>query len=119
MAFGENRRKKMHSKHFLIERMRNVDWKKTVATLSVTILDEHQKPIVTIHDCKLIDGTNGFFVAAPSKKVEPYTDKNGNNKEYMDLAFFHDHRDELNELASNVYDPEETPKHKAEDAIPF
>tara|TARA_Y100001963_G_C6554486_1_gene341353 strand:+ start:94 stop:441 length:348 start_codon:yes stop_codon:yes gene_type:complete len=115
----------MHTKHFLIERMRNVDWNKTVATLSVTVLDEHQKPIVTVHDCKLVDGTKGFFVAAPSKKVEAYTDKKGNQKEYMDLAFFHDHRDELNELASKMYEPsqeqssENTDLQFTEDDVPF
>ena len=61
-------------RHFLIENMKNVDWGKTVATLSVTVLDAQQKPIVTIHDCRLVDGHKGFFVSAPSKaQVYPST----------------------------------------------
>ena len=52
--------------HFLIEKMRNVDWGKTVATLSITILDNYSKPIVTIHDCKLVNGMKGMFVSPPS-----------------------------------------------------
>jgi len=97
--------------HFVIEKMRNVDWDKTVATFSVVVLDEHQKPLVTIHDCKLVDGAKGFFVSAPSKKLkEPFTGKDGKQKEWMDLAFIHqDHREELNDLASEMYDPNATP----------
>ena len=94
-------------RHFIIENLRNVDWGKTVATLSLVVLDEHQKPLVTIHDCKLVDGAKGFFVSAPSKKLDkPYTGKDGKQKEWMDLAFIHmDHREELNNLAAEMYDP--------------
>ena len=98
-------------RHFLIEKMRNVDWGKTVAVFSLIVLDEHQKPLVTIHDCKLVDGAKGFFVSAPSKKLDkPYIGKDGKEKEWLDLAFIHqDHRDELNNLASETYDPNATP----------
>ena len=41
--------------HFLIENMRNVDWGKTIATLSIKILDNYSKPIISLHDCKLVD----------------------------------------------------------------
>ena len=97
----------MQSKHFSIENFKNVDWKKTVATLSLNVLDEHQKPIVTLHDCKLVDGEKGFFVSAPSKKLDkPYEGKDGKMKEYLDTAFIHfDHRDELNNLVAGMYDP--------------
>ena len=106
-----------HLRHFTIENLKNVDWTKkdgspssVRATLSVTVLDEKQRPIVTVHDCKLIDGEKGFFVSTPSKKVEEYTNKAGEKKEYMDLAFIHsDHRDELNALAGEMYDPIATP----------
>ena len=104
-------------KHFIIENLKNVDWTKkdgspssVRATLSVTVLDEMQKPIVTVHDCKLIDAPKGFFVSAPSRKVDEYINKAGEKKEYMDLAFIHfDHRDELNALAGEMYDPIATP----------
>jgi len=98
-------------RHFLIEKMRNVDWVKTVATLSVVTLDEHEEPVTTIHDCKLVDGANGFFISVPSKKVAPYQGKDGKTKEYMDLAYIHPaHREELNKLASEMYDPNATNK---------
>jgi len=114
-------------RHFLIENLRNVDWGKTVATLSLVVLDEHQKPLVTIHDCKLVDGANGFFVSAPSKKVDPYKGKDGKTKEYMDLAFIHfDCRDELTALAAEAYDPNATNKTEekktletADEDVPF
>ena len=111
--------------HFVIERMRNVDWDKTVATFSVVVLDEHQKPLVTIHDCKLVDGAKGFFVSAPSKKLDkPFTGKDGKEKTWMDLAFIHqDHREELNDLASKMYNPVPTETKKtlvaADEDVPF
>ena len=93
--------------HFLIEKMRNVDWGKTIATLSIKILDNYSKPIITLHDCKLVDGAKGMFVSPPSKKLEkPMIDKNDNEKHYLDLAFIHfDHRDELNKEVAQMYDP--------------
>ena len=69
-------------------------------------MDEKQRPIDTVHDCKRIDGEKGCFVSPPSKKVEEYTNKAGEKKEYMDLAFIHfDHRDEFNALAGEMYYP--------------
>ena len=118
----------MHSIHFLIEKFKKVDWGKTVATLGLTILDEHQKPIVTLHDCKLVDWDKGFFVSAPSKKVDkPYKDKNGKMKEYIDTAFIHsDYRDELSNLVAGMYDPTATTTGKTtekavatEEELPF
>ena len=106
MDSGENK-KGEQMRHFIIENLKNVNWGKTVATFSLTVLDEHQKPLVTIHDCRLVDGAKGFFVSAPSKKLDtPYTGKDGKQKEYLDLAFIHlDHREELNSLAAEMYDP--------------
>ena len=118
----------MHSTHFLIEKFRQVDWGKTVATFSLTVLDEHQKPIVTLHDCKLVDWDKGFFVSAPSKKVDkPYKDKNGKMKEYIDTAFIHtDYRDELTIAVAEMYDPTATTTGKTtekavvtEEELPF
>jgi DNA-binding cell septation regulator SpoVG len=125
MDSGENKiKKRSKMRHFIIENLKNVDWGKTVATLSLVVLDEHQKPLVTVHDCKLVDGAKGFFVSAPSKKLDtPYTGKDGKQKEYMDLAFIHfDHRDELNSLAAEMYDPAGTTTKTlatADEELPF
>ena len=107
--------------HFLIEKMRNVDWGKTVATLSITILDNYSKPIVTIHDCKLVNGMKGMFVSPPSKKLEnPMVDKDGNEKQYLDLAFIHfDHRDELNKEVAQMYDPAGNYANAKKEELPF
>ena len=107
--------------HFLIEKMRNVDWNKTIATFSVVILDNYGKPIVTIHDCKLVDGAKGMFVSGPSKKLEkPMIDKNGNDKYYLDLIFIHpDHSVELNNQVSQMYDPSGNYANTKKEALPF
>ena len=107
--------------HFLIEKMRNVDWNKTIATFSVVILDNYGKPIVTIHDCKLVDGAKGMFVSPPSKKLEkPMIDKDGNEKKYLDLAYIHpDLRDELTNHVSQMYDPSGNYANTKKEALPF
>ncbi len=91
---------------FVIDSMVNRDWDKTIATMSVVLLDHKGSHILTINDCRLVNGAKGIFVSGPSKKVEPFTDKNGNQKEYYNLIFFGDaHRDELNQVAEQHYDP--------------
>ena len=94
-------------KHFLIEKMKNVDWGKVIAVLDIIILDHTEKHLLTLKDCRLITGTNGIFVKGPSRKLDkPYKNKDGKMVEYLDLVFFDvNHRDELSKLAENHYDP--------------
>jgi stage V sporulation protein G len=73
--------------------MRNVDWNKVKAILTIKTQDGFE-----IKNCKLVEGTNGLFVASPSVKKK--------DDGYMDIIWFpKDKRDQLNDMASEIYDP--------------
>ena len=89
-----------------IIKIRNVNWEKSPKVKAV--LDIETQEGFVIKDCKLIDGTNGFFVASQSIKAKTtFTDKNGNMREWVDTIFIPmELRDKLNEMVANAYDPE-------------
>tara|TARA_R100000656_G_C3934091_1_gene125474 strand:- start:77 stop:358 length:282 start_codon:yes stop_codon:yes gene_type:complete len=73
--------------------MRNVDWGKVKATLTIETSEGFE-----LKNCKLVEGANGFFVASPSVK--------GKDDKYFDTIWFpKDKRDELNDMASKIFDP--------------
>lgn len=73
--------------------MRNVDWNKVKAILTIETAEGFE-----IKNCKLVEGQHGLFVASPSVK--------GKEDKYFDIIWFpKDRRDELNEMASSIYDP--------------
>ena len=94
-------------KSFKVQKIKNVNWNSCVALVNVTVLGPTGAEMLTIRDCKLIQGDFGSFVASPSVKVkEPYEDKNGKLVEYVDTIFFEKiARNELNDIVANAYDP--------------
>ena len=73
--------------------MRNVEWNKVKAILTIQTQDGFE-----IKNCKLVEGQHGQFVASPSVK--------GKDDSYHDIIWFpKDRRDELNDMASKIYDP--------------
>ena len=95
-------------KSYKVQKIKNVDWGSTVALVNIDVMNAVGGVMLTIRDCKLIQGDFGSFVASPSLKVkEPYTNKTtGKLVEYVDVIYFEkEHRDELNELVANAYDP--------------
>ena len=94
-------------KSFKVQKLKNVSWNSCVALVNVTVLGPTGAEMLTIRDCKLIQGDFGSFVASPSTKVkEPYEDKNGKLVEYVDIVFFEKNaRNELNDIVANAYDP--------------
>ena len=88
-----------------------MDWNKVKAILTIETQDGFE-----IKNCKLVEGVNGLFVASPSVK--------GKDEKYHDIIWFpKDKRNELNDMAGNMYDPigeyEELNKSKVEAPIPF
>tara|TARA_R100000808_G_C2154375_1_gene165329 strand:+ start:8027 stop:8314 length:288 start_codon:yes stop_codon:yes gene_type:complete len=73
--------------------MRNVDWNKVKAILTIETSEGFE-----IKNCKLVEGQHGLFVASPSVK--------GKDDTYRDIIWFpKDKRDEINDMASKIYDP--------------
>ena len=98
-------------KSFKVQKIKNVNWGSAVALVNVTVLNGVGAEILTIRDCKLIQGDFGSFVASPSLKVkEPYENKStGKMVEYVDVIFFEKSmRDELNDLVAGAYDVTQT-----------
>ena len=95
-------------KSFKIQKVKNVSWGTCTALINVTVLGPTGNDLLTIRDCKLIQGDFGSFLASPSLKVkEPYENKTtGKMVEYVDVVFFDkDIREELNNAAALAYDP--------------
>ena len=95
-------------KSYKVQKIKNVNWGTTVALVNIDVLDAVGGTLLTIRDCKLIQGDFGSFVASPSVKVkEPYVNKTtGKLVEYYDIVFFEKaHREILNDLVANAYDP--------------
>ena len=91
--------------------MKNVDWGKVKALLTIKTSEGFE-----LKNCKLVDGVNGLFVASPSVK--------GKDDTYHDIIWFpKDKRDQINEIASNMYDPSgeyrEINTPTKEEKIPF
>ncbi len=91
--------------------MRNVDWGKVKAILTIETQDKFE-----IKNCKLVEGQHGLFVASPSVK--------GKDDTYHDIIWFpKDKRDELNDMASKIYDPSgeysQFNQPKQNEGIPF
>ena len=91
--------------------MRNVDWGKVKAILTIETQDKFEFKI-----CKLVEGQHGLFVASPSVK--------GKDDTYHDIIWFpKDRRDELNDMASKIYDPsgeyDQFNQPKQNEGIPF
>lgn len=73
--------------------MRNVDWNKVKALLTVKTSEGFE-----LKNCKLVEGQHGLFVASPSVK--------GKDDTYHDIIWIpQERREELNKLASDIYDP--------------
>jgi DNA-binding cell septation regulator SpoVG len=73
--------------------MRNVDWGKVKAILTIKTTEGFE-----IKNCKLVEGSHGLFVASPSTK--------GKDDQYYDIVWIpKEIRDNLNKLAGDVYDP--------------
>ena len=97
-----------------ITQMTNVNWTqspKVKATCTVEVDG------FGIKECKVIDGANGIFVVSPSKELnKPYVNKNGDTIKYEDIVWFPtEHRETLNELVANHYDPDK-PDYKPYDS---
>ena len=90
--------------NFKITMMRNVQWGNSIARAS---FDLQTPEGIVIKDCLLKEGQFGWFISAPSKKLnEPYTDKDGNERSYLDVVWIpKELRDSLNALACETYDP--------------
>ena len=72
---------------------RNVDWNNKVKAILTIKTSEGFE----IKNLKLIEGSNGFFVASPSTK--------GKDEQYHDTIWIpKEVRDRLNDMASAVYD---------------
>tara|TARA_R110002020_G_scaffold438535_4_gene649008 strand:+ start:551 stop:943 length:393 start_codon:yes stop_codon:yes gene_type:complete len=98
-------------KSFKIQKIKNVSWGTCTALVNVTVLGPTGNDLLTIRDCKLIQGDFGSFLASPSLKVkEPYENKTtGKMVEYVDVVFFDKNiREELNNAAAMAYDPNQT-----------
>ena len=99
--------------------MRNVDWSKNgnpsqvKAILTIKCSDGFE-----MKNFKLVEGQNGLFVGSPSTKGK-------DNKYYDSIWIPQDKRNELNQEASEIFDPnnpvnETYPEFKKEDEkIPF
>ena len=84
--------------------LRNVDWKgsvKAVFSVQVTVMTANNQTVTfIIKDLKLIDGTNGMFVASPSVKYE----KDGETKYKNILDFSPEFQSMITEEVSRNYD---------------
>lgn len=107
--------------------LRNVDWGNVKALLSLEITVQtpnNQSVTFTIKDLKLIEGSNGLFVASPSIKYE----KDGETKYKNVCDFGPTFQSMVSELVSDAYDPmqpanniysEKTEYNKGDGNIPF
>lgn len=88
--------------------MRNVDWGKVKALLTIETSEGFE-----LKNCKLVEGQHGLFVASPSVK--------GKDDTYHDIIWFpKERRDEINEMASKIYDPSgEYKEFQKIEGVPF
>ena len=89
--------------------LRNVDWGnsvKAIFSLLITVQTPNNQTVqFTVKDCKLIDGSNGMFVASPSQAYE----KDG-EKKYKNICDFPPvFQTMVSDLMANAYEPEQEP----------
>lgn len=84
--------------------LRNVDWGnsvKAIFSLQITIQTTNNQTVqFTVKDCKLIDGSNGLFVASPSISYE----KDGQTKYKNICDFTPEFQNMVSSLLSEAYD---------------
>ena len=110
--------------------LRNVDWGnsvKAICSFLITVQTPNNQTVqITIKDVKLIEGSNGMFVASPSISYE----KDG-EKKYKNICDFPPTFQQMaTDILAEAYEPEQEPNHiysekseykdrEKEPAIPF